>query len=322
MVTPKNILLRKAKQCFNCGHNKMSENTYRRRIADTGIELIGEYTSVHDRTYHKCSICGRTDWLVQPSQILYNGVRNCIRCAESLKESKMAAVLKQVCKHEYNEVYFEYDAGFITPKGGRSRYDIYIKDTNTLIECQSNFHDDVNSIIKDSLKRRFALDNGYNYLEIDNREYTELQAIRLLFPYMSEVPSYVNLVGHNGYNKIIDVEKAQKLLDECKTYKQIADELGITTSMVDKLIQSGKIIRHIDLYGRSYKEDYNRIVVAIDASDIEVIDLSKIGTTNKNEYNKKCYMVRACKGKGAGIDGHIYNNRYWLFKEDYDEQTK
>lgn len=308
-VIPKNILLGKSKMCFNCSHNKLSEEYYKDQIRMNGIFLKDKYINIHTPVRHICPICNE-DWLVAPSQILYSGVRNCWRCAQNLKESKLANILKQVCIHEDKSTIIEYDAGFRGKNGGISRYDIYIKSRNLLIECQSHLHLDVEH---DKNKKLYAQNNGYKFLEIDNRDYSEIEAIQLIFPWIDKIPDYINFKTLNGSNNLVDKNIVQELLDRGFTYKEIAERLNTTTSIIDHMIQSKKVIRNVKSKGNRL-DKYSSKVLAIKPDGEKVIlDLSTIDNSNKQDYNRKIYIVKACDGKNAGPDGHYYNNIYFKY---------
>lgn len=309
LAVPKNILLGKSKMCFDCGHNKLSESEYKKTISKYGIILKGRYINVHIPVNHICPIC-KQDWNVAPAGILYNGVRNCWNCAQSLKESKLANILKQVCIHEDRSTIIEYDAGFRGKNGGISRYDIYIKSRNLLIECQSRLHLDPEH---DYNKKLYAKNNHYNFLEIDNRKYSELEAIQLLFPWINEIPDYIDFSTLNGNNYLVDKNRVQQLLDAGLTYKEIACRLNTTTSIIDHMIQSKKVIRHVKSKMRRL-EKYCRKVLAIKQNGERlVIDLSCIDSSDKINYNRKVYIIKACDGRNAGADGHMYNGVYFQY---------
>ena len=239
VVAPNNILRRRYTKCKKCSSESMKINDYRDTVKGLGITVLEDYINSSTPIRHQCTVCNRTDWEVAPHSILNMGVRMCISCKNELRESVMASVLKQVLKHEYTDTVFEYDAGCIGPGGGVCRYDIYIPCKNMLIECQSRFHD-LNSN-NDELKKEYAVSKGYEFVAIDSRDYTPIEAIQLILPHIVEIPGYVNTNSNTVYS--FSLENAQKLLDEGKTCRQVADRLGVRYDTIYMNIRRGNLIK-------------------------------------------------------------------------------
>ena len=165
----------------------------------------------------------------------------CPECSKESLESIMATTLKQTLKHEYPDTLWEFDAGFKTENNYTSRYDIYVIFLNLLIECQSVYHDDDIMKARDKLKKQFALDNNYNYMELDSRDYTPLEAIQLFFPYIIEIPDYIEF--DKNTLKDWDNKDAQRLLDEGFTYIEVANALGATYNAICHAISRRILIK-------------------------------------------------------------------------------
>ena len=305
---PHNIISCGKRKCNKCsGYNdRLSQEEYEKRLGTIGIVVVDKYINCTTKIKHICPRCNQ-EWLVKPDDILYNGHRCCERCNCSLKESNLATVLKQICLHEDATTIVEADLGFRGPNGGISTYDICIESKKLVIECQSKYHDSKKDF--DEHKRLFAINRGYRYIAVDNRDYTELDAIKLIFPHIIELPEYIKNGEYVGYNRIIDYKKIEELLDKNYTYNKVADELGITYSQVLNAVTSGKVKRRKGTKIRQL--DPSSIVIAT------LKDGRKIETQLKDikSGNQKLKITLACKGKGSGKDGHYYKGIKFEFKQ-------
>ena len=201
-----------------------------------------EYTPyANQEVYWKCSKGKHDDY---PRKISNSNICDfrCPECSKELKESIMATTLKQVLKHEYLDTIWEYDAGFRTPNNYISRYDIFVPQLdNLLIECQSEYHDDPEQQEIDRLKKQYAVDNGYNYIALDCRDYTPLKAMQIFFPNVKEIPVYVNLLRDTLRDW--DLKEAQELLNKGHTYQEVADIVGTTYGAICHNISRSKLIK-------------------------------------------------------------------------------
>ena len=194
----------------------------------------------------------------------------CSNCSNEQKESIMATTLKQVLKHEYPDTIWEYDAGFRGLNGGISKYDIFVpRLNNLLIECQSEYHDNPKQREVDKLKKEYALNNSYNYLAIDKRDYAPLQAIQLFFPNIKEIPGYIDITKNTDINW--DLEKAQELLNEGYTYQEVADLVKTTYGSLADYIKR-KILIKPDNY-KIIKPNLHIKIVCLDKQDNKLLKI-------------------------------------------------
>ena len=241
----------------------------------------------------------------------------CPECSRQVLESNMASILKQVFKYEYPNTIWEYDAGFRTSKNGISKYDIYVPRLNLLIECQSIYHDDEESKIRDKIKRKFAIENGYRYMELDNRKYSPLEAIQIFFPHIKEIPDYIDLNTNTLRNW--DIKEAQKLLNKGYTYLEVAEEVGTTYNAISHSITNKILIKPKNYIkkGRTIvclTKD-NNLVKIYESVDLAAKDLKR---TNGSS-------ISSCLTKTPHQNGCIRKTAYgfrWMYLEDYEKMLK
>lgn len=246
----------------------------------------------------------------------------CPHCANLLKESKMASILKQIVKREFPNSVWEYDIGFKGIKGGASKYDIYIPEVNLIIECQSEYHDKKRSF--DKFKREFAINKGYYYIDVDYRDFDLLQAVQLFFPYIKEIPDYI--IHTKNVRVDWDIEQAQKLLNETNlNQKEIAEKIGASNkSFYDKVHRN---ILDVPLDKRIYVA-----VVQIDFDGNFVRKHSKANHFKQYGFNTPD-ICQCCKGYQKTHKGYIfmYESKYNAIKnsdgsvnlkEDYEKIYK
>jgi len=225
------------------GYN-LTMSGYKRRLKSLHINVsIKEgqiYTNIGTPILHICPVCNN-DWLISPANVM-NRTSMCIKCSSKLVESKMISTLKQVLKHEKpKQIFVEYNCGFKGDKGHISRYDIYDSSTNTLIEGQSGYHDFKTEL--DKRKRKYALDNGYNFVDLDCRNTSPLEAIQRFFPKIKTMPSYVDMKERNLISW--DIELAQQMLNNGELQKNIALIVGCSKSNICMAIKNGTLKKKI-----------------------------------------------------------------------------
>jgi len=205
-----------------------------------------EYTpGSSTKVWWKCKECKHEDY----PQIIYSAKNcnfGCPECVREKVESRMATTLKQVFKHEDHDTKWEYDIGFRTDKNGVSKYDIYVPRLNLLIECQSEYHDDEIHMARDKLKKQFAIDNKYNYIDLDHRDYSPLEAIQMFFPYIKEMPEYID--DSKNTRRDWDVEEAQRLLDNGYNFDEVAEYVGATKGAISYSIWNNILIKPDDYH--------------------------------------------------------------------------
>jgi len=237
----------------------------------------------------------------------------CPECVREGVESKMATTLKQVFKHEYLNTIWEYDIGFRTDKNGISRYDIFVPELNLLVECQSEYHDDDKHKIRDKLKKQFAINNGYTYFELDNRDYSPLEAVQLFFPNIKEIPIYIEFDKNTLRNW--DLEYAQKLLNNGYSFMDVANEIGINYKALHNTIMREKLIKpqnyHIEGVKIVCLSKENELVKIYNSVDSAAQDLGASNGTS----------ISSCLTKKPRSDtGKIRKTAFgykWMYYEDY-----
>ena len=243
MITPNYVLSGKAKECMNCSNErrrKFDAQSYKNIVMELkGIVVLGEYINNYTPINHICPICNRDDWKVAPKDMLdtQTGLL-CHRCSAEQGESIMATVLKQVLKHEYPLTKIECDLGYRGVNGGISRYDIVVPELALVVECQSEFHDGQYKSSNDKLKKKYAMDLGYRFMELDSREYTGILACRVFFKDMYEIPEYVVLEKSKRSYRL---EEAQSLSYQGKKLQEIVEVTGYKLSTLLHYIKTGRL---------------------------------------------------------------------------------
>lgn len=231
----------------------------------------------------------------------------CPHCSNLMKESKMASVLKQVIKNEFPHTIWEYNIGFKGEKGGSSSYDIFIPELNMLIECQSEYHDCKEQSNLDIKKKLFAIDSGYDFLAIDYRDFEPIEAIKLFFPNIKQVPHYVDYTKNTRVNW--DINKAQFLLDNTNlNQKEVAEKVNADIgSFYDKINRNILIV-----------PEYKKI-------KIPIVQLKLDGTfVARYDYARDCVLkydysagdiCSCCKGNQITYKGFL-----WMYESDYNNK--
>jgi len=243
----------------------------------------------------------------------------CPDCSYERMESEMATTLKQVLKYEYPYTIWEHDVGFKTPKNYISRYDIFAPQLNNLlIECQSEYHDDPEKQEIDRLKKKYALDNGYNYLALDKRDYTPLEAIQVFFPDMKEIPDYVDLLRNTLRDW--DLKEAQELLNKGHTYQEVADIVGATYSAIRHNIGRGKLIKP-ENYIPAKPERPIKLIACLNKKDNSLFKIFDSLTEASNFTGCKTHISSVLNGKRKSAYGYkwMYYNEYIELNGDIKE---
>lgn len=172
--------------------------------------------------------------------VYHNGEKRrrlCSKCQSPKTESYHAIVLKQIFKHEMDGTVLE-DKSCINPITNRILpTDIVNHNNKIAIEVQSAYHDNKYQSLKDSIKRKYWIDKGYNFYSPDIRDYTILEMIQIFFPNIKQIPDYVDY-------KYEDSEKfyiAQKYIDLGYNRTKTASLLGVSVSSLYYWNKDGKI---------------------------------------------------------------------------------
>ncbi len=247
--------------------------------------LSDKYKNAHTKVkiiHKECS----TIYEVSPASFI--GGNRCPRCSSLMVVSYTHAILALLYERYYNEVHFEYDAGFRTNKNGISKYDLYVKDLNLLIEFQSRFHDTCEQKIIDKNKKEYAIDNGYNYLAFDHRDKTAIEYIKMLFPWLDKIPQDLDLTKFYK----ADISTMQELLDDGLSIREVVDNMEITEGSIRNAINSKRVV-YPDFYKDKFKQNIKVVQLSLDGKYINTYDSIAIArkTTNiksiSNVINKK-----------------------------------
>ena len=268
-----------------------------------------EYTPYSNKyIWHKCLSFKHEDHYGAVSNVCISDFR-CPDCVREQKDSIMATTLKQVLKREYGHTIWEYDAGFKV-HNHISRYDIYVPELNLLIECQSEYHDSEEQIEIDRLKKQFALDNGYEYIAIDKRDFSIEEILHFFIPHIETIPDYVEINKNTSRNW--DTDDAQKLLDNGYTYREVASLLETTYGSIHGAIEKKILKRPVD-----YQKEGKRIVCL--SKDNEFIKEYRTVSEAANEL---------ANGNNSSISRCLTNYRKtaygfkWMYLVDYDNIVK
>ena len=219
------------------------------------ISTPEEYTSRDALLNFKCCRCGkeiklssfnamRTDKFDQ-----HKGIR-CSNCDGTI-ESLHASVLKQIYKHEYPNTILE-EQSCINPKTNKiMATDIVNHEQKIAIEVQGQWHNLESQKERDQIKKDFWINKGYTFYDYSIDNISILDYVRLFFPDIKEIPSWVDM---NFANKL-NISKCQKLLDENYTIPEISQKLDVNVHRIYDAIYSKKL--H---YPKGYSKSCKRVV--------------------------------------------------------------
>ena len=159
--------------------------------ANKNIQVIGKYNGAKNRIEVKCLKCG---YIWNPTAGSLLGGNGCPHCKRSKGEEKIEEYLND------NNITYETQKKFADLRNiNPLSYDFYLPEFNMLIEYQGQFHDGTASIvnkdlyferqkINDELKRNYAKENGYNFLEIWYYDYDKVEYLINKFIYNLKNP--------------------------------------------------------------------------------------------------------------------------------------
>ena len=254
--------------------------------------------------------CGRefsTKWINlnrHPSEKDVNrrGTR-CPFCEAKQLESTHALVLKQVWLHEKPTTVTE-DQSCINPITNYPMpTDIVNHDEKIAIEVQSWFHDFPDRKIKDKIKKDYWISRGYKFYDVDQRDYTVLQMVQLFFPYIDDIPNYIDF---DYANKSDDVQ-IQRLLNEGKTPREISNILKYDIHVIYDSIYEGRCY-----YPNGYKNACYHSVVQLDLKRNFINCYDSISDAKKATGLKS---IASCLSNKHYVCGEFY----WLYKTDYEK---
>lgn len=182
-ATPRSLLNRKGcPKCSNHIRKTHEDFLYELSNINSDIEILSKYEHYERNVLCRCKICGHS-WNATPHNLLHG--TGCPVCRTSKGEKRIIKYLR------INDIPFEWQKAFdgLLGVGGKNlSYDFYLPDHNLLIEYQGNFHDGTitgsykkdfdfeRQIEHDVRKKNYALKNGYNFLEIWYKDYSNIES--------------------------------------------------------------------------------------------------------------------------------------------------
>lgn len=190
------------KECINVKNHLSGLKTHEQFIGEladinANIEVVGQYNGAKSRIEVKCLKCGHI-WTPVASSLLCG--TGCPCCKRSKGEERIERYLTD------NNIKFESQKKFSDLRNTLPlSYDFYIPEHNLLIEYQGQFHDGSASMIEkekyfdkqqrnDRLKKDYAKNNHYNFLEIWYYDYKNIESIIDKFIYNLKNPVTTTVV--------------------------------------------------------------------------------------------------------------------------------
>ena len=228
----------------------------------------------------------------------------CPFCYTDWQESIHAKILKQVWLNEKDGTVVE-DKSCINPLTNRIMpTDIVNHIEKVAIEVQSDYHDTLERKKKDKIKKEYWLNKGYKMYQVDIRDYTILEMIQIFFPTIDKIPDYVRI----NPKKKLDYDKAQELLNENWTVREIANELECEKSVIYSAIHSNRIS-----FIKGHKNSNYVSVVKLDIN-YNYIDTYQTIAEAARSVNCKDSNIKKCM-KSSSVP---YSNGYiWIREDDY-----
>ena len=230
--------------------------------------------------------------------------KQCPTCNKAKTESNHALVLKQVFLNELYGTVIE-DKSCINPKTNRKLpTDIVNHNLKIAIEIQSRYHDKKEQKERDCIKKNFWIDNGYDFFEIDIREYSILEMCKIFFPYLDKIPDYIDY----NFSNCVDFREVQKYLNDGRSIKEISEIMHKKRSTIQGLINR-KIISLPENY---YKDILKRR---------PIIRLSKTGKyisrfNTSSEANRQGFKSGTVNRVLKGKQKYAYDS-LWVYEDDY-----
>lgn len=272
-----------------------------------------EYDGNNKELEFRHNVCGRTfknKWInISRGRYLDNPGTNktglfCPHCQTKQLESMHAIVLKQVWLYEEPDTIVE-DGLCINPETGcQLPTDIVNHRLKIAIEVQSWFHDKEAQKKKDVIKKQFWINRGYDFYAIDHRDYTVLEMIQIFFPYIKEIPNYIDY----DYSNKFDVIKAQEFLNECGSVNKVAEIMNCRPHKIHDSIYNGLMY-----YPAGYKKDFYTSVVQLDLNKNFIASYNTIQSAS-SKTNIPPENISSCLRQGR----NYANGYYWVYKDDYD----
>lgn len=240
-------------------------------------------------------------------KISENGLYICPNCFKKKIESYHASVLKQIFMHEYKNVIVEDRSCINKETGYALPTDIVCYDTKEVVEIQSSYHDVEYKIKLDLYKKNYWENRGFKVHTPDIRDYKIIEMVQLFFPYIKEIPSYINV----KYNSCPNYKELQKILDSGVSTNDLSMITGVDVNSIRQYIYKG-ILKLPD----DYKENIlnHKKIVQLDKNGNLINTFDTISEADRNGY-KSGTIRRVLNGKQEYSYGCI-----WMYKSDYKIQ--
>lgn len=228
----------------------------------------------------------------------------CPNCKKHKIESNHALILKQIFLHELNGTIVE-DKSCINPKTKRPLpTDIVNHNLKIAIEIQSAMHDKESQKIKDKIKKDYWINNGYDFFTVDIRDYNILEMCNIFFPYLKEIPKYVDY----NFSNCIDFKQVQNYLNNGYSITEISKIMDIKSGSIHGLINR----KVITLPNNYYKDVLKRRpIVRLDKNCKYISKFDTVSEANRNGF-KSGTVNRVLKGKQK----YAYNS-IWMYEDNY-----
>lgn len=308
------ILNKETGKCNTCANMTTEEYKIAIQKSSGNITLADgeEYRGKYVRIKHICGTC-LEEWMVEPAGIL-NGQMVCGKCRDQISQSFMATALQQVLRYYYTNTEYEYDLGFKGDAGRSSKYDIFVKELNLIIECQSGYHED--KVEFDKRKKEYAESLGYDFFDIDSREYSPLRACKVFFPNitMEEMQEIVD--WNKCSRRQWSLKEAQELLNSGHGMMKVAELIeGATYGAIINAIVKEQLTKPIDYITITSKANK---VIQLDL-DYNYIKEFRIASDSEYSYGS---VQSACNGHGNfKNNSHLTSGYLWYYEEDYKNLT-
>lgn len=297
----------KKHQCTPCGrYNAQNDKRYTIEYVKEYVKAVSEsdyivlsddYVGCNDKLRVKHVSCGHE---YDVSFMSFKLGRRCPKCASLLKVSYTHAVLSLLFERYFYGVEFEYDAGAKSKKGNVCPYDLYVESLNLLIEWQSAYHDSENRKSIDKIKREYAINNGYNFLALDHRDFKTLEYVKMFFPFLEYIPKDL---GVERFFKL-DYIKAQELLDSGMSVMDVANEMGVKYHIVNSALRNNLTLP-IDY---KKKQGYITPVVKLN-NKLEYLD--EYESVNKASNHNRGNIMKSVKNHSMSC------GYFWVKKDDF-----
>lgn len=310
------VIQNKVGKIFSANNRFVSDNIKKFIHDDTNGEysyVSGDFHNAQSKfliIHNKCGRLFYAKWvnihrkatIKEPNR---HGTR-CPFCNAVQLESTHALILKQVWLYEKPGTVVE-DISCINQNTSHPLpTDIVNHSDKIAIEIQSWFHDFDDQKKKDKIKRDFWISRGYSFYALDQRNYTVLNMIKIFFPYIDELPEYIDFEYSNKLNDV----KIQRLLNAGKSIREIAKEENCKTHTIYDAIRYGRI-----KYPANYKNKSLSPVVQLDLDYQYITEYQSIKEAKK-ATGVKYISEKLCQGK------HDFGGFIWYYKNDYYNNIK